>query len=66
MKVVINGEERLFEQVLSFQELIVSLQLDPKQVAIECNGAIVPCEEHANTNVVEGDQIEIVQFIGGG
>ena len=66
MKVTLNGEEQLFPSALSMKELIVHLHLDPTKVAIERNGEIVPCEEHANTNMTEGDHIEIVQFIGGG
>lgn len=61
----INGE---FQQVSAstVAELLAELALDARKVAVERNLAIVPRSQHAATLLSEGDQIEIVQFIGGG
>jgi sulfur carrier protein len=66
MKIIINGKMRFFDQAMSINGLIADLQLDPTQIAIEQNLAIVPCSEYDSTVLAEGDKIEIVQFIGGG
>jgi thiamine biosynthesis protein ThiS len=39
---------------------------DPRGIAVERNREIVPKSEHALTALAEGDQIELVQFVGGG
>ena len=44
----------------------IALELDPKRVAVERNRVIAPRSAHADTPLAEGDQIEIVHFVGGG
>jgi sulfur carrier protein len=39
---------------------------DPRGVAVELNREIVPRSEHAMTVLETGDQVELVQFVGGG
>ncbi len=46
--------------------LMVRLGLNAQKVAIELNLAIVPRSLYEATALQEGDQVEIVQFIGGG
>ena len=36
------------------------------RVAVECNGNIIPKAAYAETWLQDGDQIEIVSFVGGG
>lgn len=66
MQVCINGESRHLEQSLSLPDLLDVLGLTGKRVAIEHNGAIVPRSRHAETFVSDGDELLIVQAIGGG
>ena len=42
------------------------LGLDPRKVAVERNLEIVPRSLHATTSLMDGDRLEIVQFVGGG
>ncbi|HEV7352880.1 MAG TPA: sulfur carrier protein ThiS [Brevundimonas sp.] len=65
MRVQINGEPREVSSV-TLLELVETLGLDPRKVAIERNLEIVPRSLHGETPVAEGDRIEIVQFVGGG
>lgn len=65
MRLVINGEDREV-QARDLVGLIAELGLDPKKVAVERNLAIVPRSLHAGTPLVDGDRIELVQFVGGG
>lgn len=65
-RLTVNGETRQFDGPLSVAELIATLGLDTRKVAIERNLAIVPRSQHASVQLAEGDAVEIVEFIGGG
>ena len=66
MRLTINGETRELPPVETLAELIATLELDTRKVAVERNLEIVPRSLHADTPVADGDRIEIVHFIGGG
>ena len=67
MRIQINGEPREFPQSsLSLNELLDTLSLPPQRIAVELNKAIVPRSLWEKTTLKEGDQIEIVHFVGGG
>jgi thiamine biosynthesis protein ThiS len=46
--------------------LLAQLNIDPRRVAVEHNLAVVKRERYDSTLVNEGDEIEIVNFVGGG
>jgi thiazole synthase len=64
--VTINGETRQFEAPVSVNALLTGMGLDPAKIAVERNLEIVPRSQYGETAVMDGDRIEIVQFIGGG
>ncbi len=67
MKIRINGEMR--EDVpdgLDVAGLLRFLRIAPEKVAVEHNLAIVPLSRWNETRLNEGDEIEIVRFVGGG
>ncbi|HEY7852602.1 MAG TPA: sulfur carrier protein ThiS [Caulobacteraceae bacterium] len=66
MRLILNGEERLFEAARDVAGLIAQLGLDARKVAVERNLAIVPRSAWPVTALAEGDRIEIVHFVGGG
>jgi sulfur carrier protein len=47
-------------------ELVRSLNLEGKRIAVEMNGEIVPKSRYGQTRVHEGDQLEVVAAVGGG
>ncbi len=65
MQLTVNGENRVVE-AKDLAGLIAELGLDPRKVAVERNLAIVPRSLHGSTPLVDGDRIELVQFVGGG
>lgn len=65
MEITINGEIRDFPPQTVLQ-LLETLGIDPKRVAVELNMDILPKGEYQTTTVVAGDRIEIVHFVGGG
>lgn len=51
---------------LTVAELLRELGLDFRQVAVERNREIVPRARHGETVLADGDQLEVVTFVGGG
>jgi len=62
----INGEHRRVPGQISVTELLNELGLDPLRVAVERNLEIVPRSSLAAVQVEDGDDYEIVHFVGGG
>lgn len=62
----INGEPRPLARALNVDELLESLDLAGRRVAVEINGDIVPRSRHASVALQDGDDVLIVQAIGGG
>jgi sulfur carrier protein len=54
------------ETASSVSELLTTLGLQGKRVAVERNGEIVPRSEHGRTKISSEDRIEIVVAVGGG
>ena len=65
MKIVINGQEQTFTPT-TLALLIEQLGMKQDRVAVELNRNIVPRADWPATNLAEGDQLEIVHFVGGG
>ncbi len=63
--VKINGEE-LDIAGKTVAEYLASANYDPKRIAVECNGNIVPKALYGKTVLQDGDSIEVVSFVGGG
>lgn len=64
--IVLNGEPRAIAEGSTVAALVAELGLSPQQVAVERNRDIVPRGAHAQVVLREGDQLEIVTFVGGG
>src|SRR5436190_4122328 len=62
----VNGEHRRVTEGISFADLANELGLEPTRVAVERNLEIVPRSTLADVTVEDGDEIEIVTFVGGG
>jgi sulfur carrier protein len=46
--------------------LLARLGVDPRRVAVERNFVVIKRRAYEDTRIGEGDQIEIVNFVGGG
>lgn len=62
----VNGETCAFTPEMTVQSLLEQRGHDPKRVAVEKNGQIVPRAKFAEEMLHEDDVIEVVQFVGGG
>jgi thiamine biosynthesis protein ThiS len=65
MNVIINGESRT-ASAENLATLVGELGMKADRVAIELNREIVPRDRWAQTKLNDGDQLEIVHFVGGG
>jgi thiamine biosynthesis protein ThiS len=62
----VNGEHRRVPGGITIAEMVSGLGLDPVRVAVERNLAIVPRSALDQVRVEDGDDFEIVHFVGGG
>lgn len=66
IRVRINGEIREVPTELTVAGLLSHLDIRTNRVAVERNRRIVSKSTFEKTPIEDGDQIEIVSFIGGG
>jgi thiazole synthase len=64
--ITVNGEHRRVAKGISVADLALELGLEPSRVAVERNLEIVPRSTLAEVRVEDGDDYEIVTFVGGG
>jgi sulfur carrier protein len=64
--VMVNDEPRTLEPGASVADLVHTLGLGPRRIAVEVNRELVPRATYAATALRDGDQVEIVHFVGGG
>jgi thiamine biosynthesis protein ThiS len=64
--ITVNGEHRRVPNGISVAELALELGLEPSRVAVERNLEIVPRSTLGQVRVEDGDDYEIVTFVGGG
>jgi thiamine biosynthesis protein ThiS len=65
-QLTVNGKPLVLALPATVLDLLSHLDFDPAKVAVELNGAIVPRGAFEDTDLTRGDQLEIVQFVGGG
>jgi len=66
MTISLNGERYELSGPLTVTELLGHLQIDARRVAVEHNVVVLKRAAFEETIVREGDEIEIVNFVGGG
>jgi thiamine biosynthesis protein ThiS len=66
LSIRVNGEHRRVCAGISIAELALELGLEPVKVAVERNLEIVPRSTLDEVKVEDGDEYEIVTFVGGG
>ncbi len=66
MELIVNGQEKTFENESSLKDIIVELQIEDKVMAAAVNMEIVKKDEWVNFIPKNNDKIELLQFVGGG
>ncbi len=63
---MLNGDPFQVDAPLTVSDLLHHLQIDPRRVAIEHNLVVLRRSTYDTTELAEGDQVEVVNFVGGG
>ncbi|WP_020676001.1 sulfur carrier protein ThiS [Geopsychrobacter electrodiphilus] len=66
MKLLINGSSHELADRLTISQLLEQLKLYPDRVVLELNLKILTATENLDKELCDGDQLEIIQFVGGG
>jgi thiamine biosynthesis protein ThiS len=66
MKLVVNGKPVELPDGSTVAALVSHLGVEPAKVAVERNQDVVPRRTWAEARLADGDQVEIVTFVGGG
>lgn len=66
IEIVVNGERQAAPLGSTLASLLQVLELDGSRLAIELNRQIVRKDNWNSTTIRSGDELEIVQFVGGG
>lgn len=66
MTIKLNGDRHEIPQPLSVSALLAQLDIDARRVAVELNLAVVKKAAYESSVIRDGDEVEIVNFVGGG
>ncbi len=66
LQVLVNGEPHRLSAAGTLRALLEQLELDGRRIAVALNGEIVPRSQHETVALRDGDELLIVQAIGGG
>jgi thiamine biosynthesis protein ThiS len=66
LRITLNGDAHELAGPLTVTDLLAQLNIDARRVAVEHNLIVLKRDAFGATMVREGDEIEIVNFVGGG
>ena len=66
MTITLNGDPHEIPGPLSVSALLEQLEIDARRVAVELNLDVVKKVAYDSSLIKEGDEVEIVNFVGGG
>ena len=66
MQIILNGDPHEVAGPLTLNALLAQLNIDFRRVAVEHNLTVVKRANYDSTQIQDGDQIEVVNFVGGG
>lgn len=66
MEIFINGKSYEFTTALNIQEILDTLEIESKVVAVALNSVVVKKQNWKETFLANGDKIEFLQFMSGG
>ena len=66
MKLIINGEEKIFDDSFTIEQILDELKIKDKAMAVAVNMEIVKKDKWNTFTPKDNDKIEILHFVGGG
>lgn len=64
--ITVNGDFRTVSSKTKLPQLLEEMGLNPRLLAVEYNGEILHRQFWQETEIVDGDKLEIVTIVGGG
>jgi thiamine biosynthesis protein ThiS len=66
VRIILNGESYETAGRATIADLLTGLDIDPRRVAVEHNLVVLKRAAFDTTELKDGDEVEIVNFVGGG
>jgi len=66
LKIIVNGQDKEFKENTTLETLLKELSLDGKVMAAAVNMDIVKQDSWNKHILVDGDKLELLDFVGGG
>ena len=66
VSIIVNGDHKRVAAGLTLAQLAAEMGLIPEKLAVERNLEVVPRSTLGSVIVEDGDELEIVHFVGGG
>lgn len=66
MQIELNGQATQVIDQCSITKILEVLELQNQRVAVEVNQEVIPRAKHNSFELSSGDQVEIIQAVGGG
>ncbi|HEV7678791.1 MAG TPA: sulfur carrier protein ThiS [Candidatus Dormibacteraeota bacterium] len=64
--ITVNGERRDVEEGITVAALLASLDIRASRVVVEHNMRILRAGDFGDARIEDGDELEVLQFVGGG
>ncbi|KZL91542.1 sulfur carrier protein ThiS [Clostridium magnum] len=62
----VNGKEVNNASGIALDKLLIDEGYSLQRIAVELNGEIIPKAQYGQTNIKDGDSLEVISFVGGG
>ena len=66
MKIIINGEDKEFQEKSTLLDILKELSLEGKVMAAAVNMNIIKQDAWEDYIIQDGDKLELLDFVGGG
>ena len=66
MQIRLNGDLQQIPEPLAVSALLKRFDIDARRIAVEHNSVVLKRAHYDSTIVNDGDEVEIVNFVGGG
>ena len=66
MTIIVNGENKEFSEGIKLEKVLEQLSLMGKVMAAAVNMEIIKQDQWSKHTLVDGDKLELLDFVGGG
>ncbi len=66
LKLSLNGESTALDHSVSLSELLEQQGYQTQKIAVAINGEFVPRSQYSETPMNHGDEVDVIQAVGGG